>query len=230
MARNKKRPAPISPWQRLVRLHAAHRYAILFYALLLTLAGVPLLAALDRSTDLIRIPLAFDLVLAVLCLHHGMGRRFMLFFVAIVVTVAITADMIDHPLISALILPLTSGVAILTAASAVRFAMRTVEVDLEHVYAGLSAYLLAGAFFGVLHWRVDHVWPGSYSGSDGVFSLSSALYFSFVTITTLGYGDLVPKAELARGLTVLEAVAGQLYIAVLLARLVSAHLHAASRR
>jgi hypothetical protein len=192
------------------RRYAKHRYAILFYSLLLTLVAVPLLAALDHDTDLIRVPLAFDLIVAVLSLHHGRGRRYLLLLTVIP--------------------PLTTAIAFLIAASAVRFAMRARAVDVEHVYAGLSAYLLAGVFFGVLDWRVDHVWPGSYVGSDGGFSLTSAIYFSFVTLATLGYGDLVPKTELARGLAVLEAVAGQLYIAVMLARLVSAHVQSASKR
>jgi hypothetical protein len=212
------------------RRYAKHRYAILFYSLLLTLVAVPLLAALDHDTDLIRVPLAFDLIVAVLSLHHGRGRRYLLLLTISILAVGVTAELIVHPLLSAVIPPLTTAIAFLIAASAVRFAMRARAVDVEHVYAGLSAYLLAGVFFGVLDWRVDHVWPGSYVGSDGGFSLTSAIYFSFVTLATLGYGDLVPKTELARGLAVLEAVAGQLYIAVMLARLVSAHVQSASKR
>jgi hypothetical protein len=214
----------------LSRRYTKHRYAILFYSLLLTLAAVPLLAALDHDTDLIRVPLAFDLIVAVLSLHHGLGRSYLLFITITSVAVGLTAELIVHPLISAVIPPLMTAIAFLTAAGAVRFAMRARNVDVEHVYAGLSAYLLAGVFFGVLHWRVEQVWPGSYAGSGGGFSLASAIYFSFVTLATLGYGDLVPKTELARGLAVLEAVAGQLYIAVMLARLVSAHVQSGNKR
>jgi hypothetical protein len=45
-----------------------------------------------------------------------------------------------------------------------------------------------------------------------------------VTLTTLGYGDIVPRSEAARGLAIMEAVAGQLYLAVLIARLVSLYV------
>ena len=48
-----------------------------------------------------------------------------------------------------------------------------------------------------------------------------AIYYSFVTLTTLGYGDVVPRSEAVRGLAILEAVVGQLYLAVMIARLVS---------
>jgi len=227
---SKKMLLSLSSLRSLGRGFTTHRYAILFYSLLLTLAAVPLLAALEHDTDLIRVPLAFDVIVAVLCLHDGLGRRYLLLLTISLVAVGLTAEIMLHPLLSAVTPPLLSAIAFLTAAGAVRFAMRTRDVDAAHVYAGLSAYLLAGAFFGVLHWRVEQVWPGSYVGSSDGFSLTSAIYFSFVTLATLGYGDLVPKTELARGLAVFEAVAGQLYIAVLLARLVSAHAQSANKR
>jgi voltage-gated potassium channel Kch len=49
-------------------------------------------------------------------------------------------------------------------------------------------------------------------------------YFGFATLTTVGYGDIVPRTEVARGVATLEAVAGQLYLAVLVARLISLHV------
>ena len=98
-------------------------------------------------------------------------------------------------------------------------------MDREHLYAGLSAYLLAGIFFGVFYWALERTWPGSLAvlseGAQSNFSLAVAIYYSFVTLTTLGYGDIVPRSEVVRGLAILEAVAGQLYLAVMIARLVS---------
>src|SRR6266545_1577362 len=55
----------------------------------------------------------------------------------------------------------------------------------------------------------------------GDFSRMSAIYFSFVTLATLGYGDIVPRTDVARGLAIVEGVGGQLFLAVLVARLVS---------
>jgi voltage-gated potassium channel len=51
-----------------------------------------------------------------------------------------------------------------------------------------------------------------------------AIYYSFVTLATLGYGDIVPRSELARGLAIMEALAGQLSLAVMIARLVSLYV------
>jgi ion channel len=98
-------------------------------------------------------------------------------------------------------------------------------VDREHLYAGLSAYLLAGIFFGVFYWVLERTWSGSFvirgEGAQSDFSLPAAIYYSVVTLTTLGYGDIAPRSEVGRGLAIMEAVAGQLYLAVMIARLVS---------
>ena len=124
---------------------------------------------------------------------------------------------------------MSSGIALIAAASAVRFAVRARVIDAEVIYAALSAYLLAGLFFGVLYWAIGVEWPGSFTeagagDAPAGFALSTAIYYSFVTLTTLGYGDVVPKTEMARGLAVLEAVGGQLYMAVMIARLVGSQL------
>jgi hypothetical protein len=106
-------------------------------------------------------------------------------------------------------------------------------VHREHLYAGLSAYLLAGVFFGVFYWVLEQTWSGSFAiPGEGVrsdFSLPGAIYYSFVTLTTLGYGDIIPRSEVARGLAIMEAVAGQLYLAVLIARLVSLYASGAGK-
>jgi voltage-gated potassium channel len=80
--------------------------------------------------------------------------------------------------------------------------------------------LLAGVFFGSFYWVLEEIRPGSFTAS-GDFSPSSAIYFSFVTLATLGYGDIVPRSDVARGLAIVEGVGGQLFLAVLIARLVS---------
>jgi hypothetical protein len=97
--------------------------------------------------------------------------------------------------------------------------------DREHLYAGLSAYLLAGIFFGVFYWVLERTWPGSLAvpseDAQSHVALPVTIYYSFVTLTTLGYGDIAPRSEVMRGLAIMEAVAGQLYLAVMIARLVS---------
>jgi hypothetical protein len=130
------------------------------------------------------------------------------------------AEWLDHTAVSAIMLCVWTGIGLFAAANALRFAMRATRVDAEHLYAALSAYLLAGIFFGLFYWVLEQVWSGSFA-APGEFSRMSALYFSFVTLATLGYGDITPRSEVARGLTIVEGVGGQLFLAVMVARLVS---------
>jgi len=71
-----------------------------------------------------------------------------------------------------------------------------------------------------LYWAIEQISPGTFSGASE-FSLNGAIYFSFVTLATLGYGDIAPRSEIARGLAIVEGVGGQLFLVVLVARLVS---------
>jgi hypothetical protein len=112
--------------------------------------------------------------------------------------------------------------SLLATAATARHALRAGVVDAEHIFAALDVYLLAGLIFAVCYWLLDQTWPASFgvaSASD--LDLARAIYFSFVTIATLGYGDVVPASDSARGLAILEAVGGQMYLTVLVARLVS---------
>jgi hypothetical protein len=112
---------------------------------------------------------------------------------------------------------------VLAAIASVRHALRPGRVDGERILAALDAYLIVGLLFGVAFWMLDARHPGSFGGAlgDGLLDLREAIYLSFVTIATLGYGDIVPVSDAARGLAIVEAVGGQMYLAVLVARLVS---------
>jgi hypothetical protein len=213
----------------LVSAYGPRRYGVLFYTLLLTLGAAPLLAALRFSTDLLQILLAFSLLAALLGVPGQRWRMLLMLLAAVAVGVRATPTSAVGVELATGALVAGSGIALLAAASAIRFAMRERVVDAEHVYAALSAYLLAGLCFGVLHWAIENAWPGSFGevgtgGTGAGFPLPTAIYFSFVTLATLGYGDVVPKSEVARGVAVLEAVGGQLYVAVMIARLVGAQL------
>ncbi len=86
---------------------------------------------------------------------------------------------------------------------------------------------LLGTLWAVAYSLVDAVSPGSFTGFSphgGQVWDSEWLYFSFVTMTTLGYGDMSPVSATARALAYLQAVFGQFYVAILVAGLVSAYI------
>jgi Ion channel len=203
------------------RAYLRRRYAILFYTLLLTMVAAPVFAAFELKGSLIEFFLAANLLAAVMPVSAGRARYILLTVVTIAWLARPATEWFDHPAYSAMTLGMWTLIGLFAAAAALRFAMRATLVDAEHLYAALSAYLLAGIFFGNFYWVLQQIWPGTFAVT-GDFSRMSAIYFSFVTLATLGYGDFLPRSELARGVATFEVIGGQLYLAVMVARLIGA--------
>jgi len=92
----------------------------------------------------------------------------------------------------------------------------------DRVFGAIVLYLLIGLIWAVIYSAISLHVPNAFAGSVGVNAgLSDWVYFSFVTLTTVGYGDITPVAQGARALATLEAFIGQLYPAIIIARLVS---------
>ena len=198
----------------------ARRYAILFYTLLVVMVAAPLFAAFGLTGALIEFFLAASLLAAVMPVGTVTSRPALLTVTALVWLARPLTAWLHHPALSVMTLGMWTLMALFAAAGALRFAMGGAKVDAEHLYAALSAYLLAGIFFGVFYWVLEQIAPGTFAAT-GDFSRMSAFYFSFVTLATLGYGDIVPRTDVARGLAIVEGVGGQLFLAVMVARLVS---------
>ena len=103
-------------------------------------------------------------------------------------------------------------------------------ITLNIISASLCVYLLLAVVWSQGYSLLEIIEPGSFSfqvDTNQEFILGNSvapLYFSLVTMTTLGYGDIVPVSQAARMMAVVEAFVGQLYIAVLVARLVGLHV------
>jgi hypothetical protein len=94
----------------------------------------------------------------------------------------------------------------------------------ETLWAAINVYVLIGMLFAFGYSIVAILEPEAFSGSllnQDQDLTQTFLYFSFVTMTTLGYGDITPKIQVAATLTYVQALIGQLYVAILIARLVS---------
>lgn len=106
------------------------------------------------------------------------------------------------------------------------FRQRTITPDT--LFGAACVYLLIGTCWSTFYLIIDSWEPGvSFSGNslpaDQIISALELNYFSYVTLTTLGYGDIVPVSSLARTVAMLEAMTGQLYVAILVARLVGVY-------
>jgi hypothetical protein len=107
-----------------------------------------------------------------------------------------------------------------------RFVLRAPSVNTEVLCASISAYLMLGLMWTMAYWLVDQLTPGgafSFNTNAGPRSMNgfTGFYFSFITLSTVGYGDITPVSRIARWLAAMEAMTGLLYVAVLIARLVA---------
>jgi hypothetical protein len=107
-----------------------------------------------------------------------------------------------------------------------RFVLHAPSVDVDVLCASISAYLMLGLIWTIAYWLVDEIVPNAFSfnttaGAKESMRGFNAFYFSFVTLSTVGYGDITPVSKVARMLAAMEAMTGLLYVAVLIARLVA---------
>ncbi len=203
--------------------YVQHRFQMLFYSLLLTFCAAPILVTLHLPGYIYHIFLGLNLSLALI------GERKFRSLQVIILTILIflfgaglsSILKIDY---FTLILPLLAIFSVGAVAFTVKSSIHTNKVNDETLYAALSGYILAGLCMAFVYWSMEQLIPGSFIISDSLsnqsFSIASAIYFSFITLATLGYVDIIPSSDFARGLVVLETVAGQLYLVVMVARLV----------
>lgn len=104
------------------------------------------------------------------------------------------------------------------------------EVTLDTIAGAACVYMLLGLLWATAYLLLEHVRPGSFNipaawrAVDEAHLSPALVYFSFATLTTVGFGDVTPAGPAAGGLVVVEAVVGQLFIAITIARLVGLHL------
>jgi len=112
----------------------------------------------------------------------------------------------------------------LTVAGLFSFLRSAREVTVSHLYTAVSIYLLLGLLWFSIYCAIDTYLPGSIQSSGALLQHreNQLLYFSLITLSTIGYGDIVPVDPEVRMLAALEGLIGVLYIAITVAILVSA--------
>ena len=209
--------------------HQANFYYLLAGLLLLLIAG-PLSHDLVEHTSSILTSIVFTATLIVSIWSLIDSRKWFVIGVALAVLSVIIA-IVDF-FSTALDLQLASMslaliFCIMSFIFTIRIIIRGTEMNLNRMVGGICAYLLLGIALGLLNMFIHRLLPGSYTGmSDSPTSLAGLdmIYYSFVTITTLGYGDISPVRPLARAVAYITAVAGQFYIAILVGMMVGAYM------
>ena len=108
-----------------------------------------------------------------------------------------------------------------TIAQLLRYVLRQGRMTADKLYGAVAAYLMIAILAAFLHGVVQYVYPDAYmyQGSATTLELPDLIFFSFTVLTTAGFGDITPYEIHARFLTLLEAVTGVMYVAILIARL-----------
>jgi hypothetical protein len=112
---------------------------------------------------------------------------------------------------------------LMAAVMVVRRVLARPTVTIQSIYGALSAYLITGLMFASVYAALDHLGEADFFASNQLANTQTYQYFSFTTLTTLGYGDFTAAENGGRAIAVLEAVTGQVFLATLVARLVSAY-------
>jgi voltage-gated potassium channel len=207
----------------------ANFHYLLAGLLLLLLAG-PISHELVAYTGTTLINVAFTTTLIVSVWSLLDSRKWFIIGVALAVISVIVTTLdflftdLDLQLFS---MSLALIFCILSFTFTMRIIIRGTEMNLNRMVGAICAYLLLGIALGLLNMFIHRLMPGSYTGiSDSPSSLAGLdmIYYSFVTITTLGYGDISPVRPLARAVAYITAVAGQFYIAILVGMMVGAYM------
>lgn len=199
----------------------------LLAALVVLLVTSPFIELLPRGRLLEAVLMTMTLVSAVQAVGN---RRAVLWWASALVLPAIVGQWANHlwPGSVSPVLYLGSGVLFLAfiIVQLLRFILLAPRVNGEVLSAGVSAYLMLAILWARCYMLVGWVDPGAFAFSSAPASTPSILgatsfYFSFITLSTVGYGDIVPVSHVARMLAALEGVTGSLYMGILIARLVS---------
>ena len=206
-----------------------HRFSTvqLLVALVILLVSAPFVEELEGGHLILSVLFTVVLIAAVFAVAN---RKRSLAIALVLAVPAITARWINqvrpdlvHPavfLVCALVL------LAFVIGHLLYFVLRAPVVTVEVLCASIAAYLMLGLTWTVAYWLVDELTPGgafSFNTPRGSRSMNgfTGFYFSFITLSTVGYGDITPVSQAARWLAAMEAMTGLLYVAVLIARLVS---------
>lgn len=217
-------------YQRILLQIARGNFFYLLFSLLLLLLLAPLFEG--SYLGLIMLDIAYSAVL--LSAAYAVSEKKPLFTLALVLVVVILAarwssDFLNNDSLALASKGLTLVFFVFIVCAMLFHVMRDEEVTANKICGALSAYLLIGVTWALLFTVIEGIRPQSFLVADvqgaGIREMSTHFtYYSFVTLTTLGYGDITPLTSTAKAFSYLEAVFGQIYLAVLIARLVGLHI------
>ena len=201
--------------------HTGNNFFFLLFGLLILLLIAPI--AVGRFDNIVAITFTATLLVSVWSLAR---TRWAYYAGWILAAVSVGISVIEYGTRYPTLIVFSSGVTfafcMLTMVIALREVVLERGVDANRLAGAVSVYLLMGLNWAIAFRFLTLADPGAFTGLVGSSDQSflHLLYYSFVTLTTLGYGDISPVSPVARALSYLEAVSGVMYVATLVASLV----------
>jgi hypothetical protein len=203
-----------------------HSVASFMFALAVMLISAPFIEQLKNGDMVVMLMFTIVLLFAVLAVGNN---RMTLVWAIILVIPAVIAKWANHwwpDLTPPTFFPVLGILFIMfVIANLFHFIFRAPCVDSEVLCAGIAAYMMICLLFALAYGLVAFLVPNSFSftaaAADNSMKGYIAIYFSFITLCTVGYGDIIPVSAAARSLAVTEGAIGVLYVAILIARLVA---------
>jgi tetrahydromethanopterin S-methyltransferase subunit F len=233
-ARSTTRTRQQQLWFGLTHRNLPGRFTVLLFAILLLICLAPIVEGHQLEQSLMTVALAGVLMSSLYAL--SLSRSFF----------AIGLFLVIPAFVGRIVLAFetTYAIEMISAAFSAAFLLYTVvslvtrlftvkQVSLDMIAASICAYLMMGVAWGFIFAMIEMTHHGSFSAGlllnlnksgaavHMIAAMHNFMYYSFVCLTTTGYGDIAPLSEGARVASVMESVIGQLYIAILISRLVS---------
>ena len=214
--------------EQISRSIEGHAFRNLLFFLVLYIVGSPFLEPYSSLAVFAHISLSMCLFAAVYAVNKRRKQRSIaitLLFPLLILYWLGIYDVIAFSVMGAhMLFTVFYGLLIYSFVSQIRGAQR---VGTNVLFATFSLYLIIGLFWGTLYALLYQISPGAYAGvllenTKSTFHVFN--YFSFVTLTTLGYGDITPQTAGAGSLCQMEAIVGQFYTAVVVAWFVGMHV------
>ena len=207
----------------------AGRFGLLLLVLIITY----LLSAFAKGHWIDALQVVLFTVVAILALRNSsVSRRIVRVILAAAIAVSAVMFALAFTVDTARgIVHVWTGVVLLGAVVViVRRVLSFGEVTIQSIYGALSAYLVIGLMFAAFYAAINLLVSGHFFANNQPATTQTFQYFSFTTLTTLGYGDFTAVGNGGRAVAILEALTGQIFLATLVARLVAAYRGPADRQ
>ena len=208
------------PGSRLDRLRASHSYGFVLVLVVLSFVYVAAAPSGARAQSVLVLLQTATLIAALITSGVGRDRRAAATLALAGVVVAVTELVVGGDRASGIVALLDLLLVVATCAVIGIGVIDQRGVNQQSVLGAISIYVLIGMFFVYVYGAIAALGSGDFfaQGTDGTPSVR--LYFSYVTLATLGYGDYTPAGDLGHTLAVVEALVGQLYLVTVVALLV----------